>query len=931
MTPRLHFLSWDRPLLPQAVDLLAANWAGNGPLDLSGLLVVVPTKQAGRRLREALAAHAHTRGQAVFPPRVVPPETLATLGVPAAGIASRLASQLAWIAVLRNLSLEEFRAVFPLDPPARDFAWARRLAIQFMQLQATLAEAGLRLAGVNARAGQDFPETERWTQLAVLEQRYDEALAAHQLRDNQAAKLAFATAPSLPPNIKKIILLATPDPLPLATRILARYAEEVPVEIGVCGPADEPVESLFDEWGRPRAKVWAQRVLGWPDFEQRVWLHPDPAAQAEQIVALTQSYAAPEGLLAIGAADSEVLAPLENGLGRAGVPVFNPEGRPRKRDGLHALLVLLADFARADEFASAAALLRCPDVLDWLGPRLGPEFSRARLLEELDELNATHLPPTLMAARKHTGKFPLAAGAFVALEGMRAGLTKGKFPENVLAVLANLFAPPRVEAAELLAESAEAWQKVTDETSRALAAFPGLSRADGWELALEVFAEDKATADKSAGALELNGWLELLWEDAPHLVVAGLNDGSVPLALAVNTFLPESLRDRLGLQTNAVRFTRDAYLLAALGARRAKSGRLDLLLGKVSAAGDPLRPSRLLLCCPDAELPRRIEFLFRNVETAQASLPWMRAWPLRPRVVPPPAKLSVTAVRDYLACPFRFYLKHVLRMEPVDLMKAELTARDYGTLLHVALQAMGEDEKLRDCADEAVLRDTLLAVFERCVRDRYDNELTLPLVVQFESARQRLRAAAAVQARECATGWRIERVEWSFALSLGGLTVRGKIDRLDRHTDGRMRVLDYKSADSPLTPAARHLGPVGAGEARPAWARVMAGGKERVWRDLQLPLYRRAVAAEFGPAVACGYFNLPKAAGDTAVVLWGDLSPDLQVAAESCAEQVAAAVAAAKFWPPAELDPRSDEDWAGLLQHGAAASVAAEWAQGGAR
>lgn len=913
------------------MDLLAANWAGDGPLDLSGLLVVVPTKQSGRRLREALAAHAHTCGQAVFPPRVVPPETFATLGAPAAGLASRLASQLAWIAVLRDLPLEEFRAVFPLDPPARDFTWARRLAIQFMQLQATLAEAGLRIADVNAKVGPDFPETERWTQLAVLEQHYDEALAERQLHDAQAAKLAFAAAPALPPHIKKIILLATPDPLPLATRILARYAERLPVEIVVCGPATEPVEALFDECGRPRPAYWAERVLAWPDFEHRVRLCPDPVTQAEQIVALAKDYAAPEGLLAVGVADPEVLAPLENGLGRAGVPTFNPEGRPRKRDGLHALLALLADFARADDFASAAALLRCPDVLDWLGRGAAPDFSPANLLMELDALHAAHLPPTLAAARDHAGEYPAAVVAMAALAELRTTLTRGEFPANARAALAILFATRRVEPDSRQAESAAAWLLVMHETSRALAAFPGLSQADGWELALEAFAGDKDTADKPAGALELNGWLELLWEDAPHLVVAGLNDGSVPLALTVNTFLPESLRDRLGLQTNAVRFTRDAYLLAALGARRAKSGRLDLLLGKVSAAGDPLRPSRLLLRCPDAELPRRIEFLFRNVETAQASLPWMRAWSLRPRVAPPPAKLSVTAVRDYLACPFRFYLKHVLRMEPVDLMKAELDARDFGTLLHATLQAMGEEEKLRDCANEAVLRDALLAKFERHVQARYGNELTLPLVVQFESARQRLRAAATVQARECVAGWRIERVEWSFALALGGLTVRGKIDRLDRHTDGRVRVLDYKSADSPLTPAAGHLGPVGAGEARPAWARVMVGGKERVWRDLQLPLYRRAVAAEFGPAVACGYFNLPKAAGDTAVVLWGDLTPDLQVAAEGCAEQVAAAVAAAKFWPPAELDPRSDEDWAGLLQHGAAASVAAEWAQGGAR
>ena len=51
-----HFLSWERPLLSQAVAHLASGWDGKGPLDLSRLLVIVPTRQSGRRLREALAA-----------------------------------------------------------------------------------------------------------------------------------------------------------------------------------------------------------------------------------------------------------------------------------------------------------------------------------------------------------------------------------------------------------------------------------------------------------------------------------------------------------------------------------------------------------------------------------------------------------------------------------------------------------------------------------------------------------------------------------------------------------------------------------------------------------------------------------------------------------------------------------------------------------
>ena len=100
-----------------------------------------------------------------------------------------------------------------------------------------------------------------------------------------------------------------------------------------------------------------------------------------------------------------------------------------------------------------------------------------------------------------------------------------------------------------------------------------------------------------------------------------------------------ALLDISGSMDEDMRFARDAYLLQALATCRARGGRLDLLLGKTSAAGDPLRPSRLLLRCPDAELPDRIAYLFRPAEVARANVPWHRAWRLRPRR-PPTRKAS---------------------------------------------------------------------------------------------------------------------------------------------------------------------------------------------------------------------------------------------------------------------------------------------------
>lgn len=923
---RRHFLPWDRPLLPQAVEFLAAGWRGEGPLDLSGVLVVVPTRQSGRRLREALALRAAAHDQAVFAPRVITPDRLVE-PADSTRTASPLESLLAWCEVLREIDLGGCRAVIPVDPPERNFTWALGFARTLVQVQRQLAEGGLRLGDVADRAGE-FPETDRWRQLGALEQLHAARLAGAGLVDAPAAQIAAADRPVPPDGPRRLVVLATPDPMPLALRALASHAGSVPVEIVVHAPPAEA--GAFDEWGRPRAEAWVHRVLTLPDFDGCVHLCADPSAQAARLVAHARAYAGTEGRLAVGIADADVLPPAESALQATGVAVFNPEGRPRQREGFHHLLAALAAVARAPDFTAVAALARCPAILAWLEGRRSPDFSAARWLAGLDELHARHLPADLAAARRHAAQlrdFPALEAELRQLDDLRGRLDRGGFAESVADVLAEIHRAAPFPAGGW-SESAETWMEIVRGCARAESRARGLSRADWWQLALGLFGETRGTADKPPGALELQGWLELPWEDAPHLVVAGLNDGRVPDAVAGDAFLPESLRVRLGLKSNEARFARDAYLLQALAAARAADGRLDLLFGKFAADGEPLRPSRLLLRCPDPELPARVLRLFRAPELPGPAVAWRRAWPL---VLPrrePPARVSVTALKRWLWCPLRFYLQHVLGMEAVDPAKSELDAFDFGTLCHGALEAMARDAAMRDCTEAAGLREFLLAELDRGLQARFGRELTLPLLVQQESARQRLAKAAEVQARERAEGWVITAAERKFELSLGGLVIAGKIDRIERHeATGAWRVVDYKTSDTAMDPADTHLRRGRRGEDPPAWARWEGGPQPRVWSDLQLPVYRHVLAAEAaGAPVGCAYFNLPKAAGETGVQEWTDYSPELQASAWRCTEGVVAAIRGGGFWPPRELTGHEAgfDEFAALFQGGAAASL--RWA-----
>jgi len=977
---RLRFFTWEKPLLGQAVDYLvggaSASAAGGtraqgeaaakGPveraLDLSAQLVVVPTKQAGRRLREALATSASAQGTALFPPLVLTFDALlevlrdASEGAGAESLRAQASPSqvlLAWVDVLLSVALDAFRAVFPVDPPQRSFAWAHGLAEQLAKLQDELRENDFGLVEVAAKLEPEFPEFGRWQELAELERRQRIRLAEHGLLGPLEAQRELLAHGRLPSSIERLIVLAWPDPRPMVLGLFERVAQALPVEVCVYAPESEC--DSFDGWGRPIPEKWAGRELRLPSFEERVRLCANPNEQAERLAEAAAHYNERDveekaadallenrppskagcDLLALGVLDAEIVRPLETALRERGVPSYDPEGRERRGDRLHQLVSALAAFAREGGFPTLARLVRQPDVLRCFCAI--DEAAAAKFLTVLDRVYERHLAADLGAVlAKWPSRDRAGLAALAQLAQWREELRRGEFPQNVQTVLVQIFQGRRfdLEQADDAAwvAAAEAWAKCVREVSEAVPLCPALRGAALREalldLAIAGYARERVFSEKPAESVELQGWLELIWEDAPHLVVAGLNEGQVPASVRGDLFLPESLRERLGLKTNAQRFAVDAYYLQALAAARA---RLDILLGRVSAVGDPLKPSRLLLRCAEEDLPARVSLLFRELPPRSgANLAWSRAWKLQlpdPSQVDLPQHLPVTGLRTWLKCPLRFYLSRVLKLRAVDSQKVEMDAMEFGTLCHAALEAMGREEALRGCADVARLRRALREALDAEVERILGRRLSVPLVVQVESARQRLDALAVEQARLHTQGWRIKRVEWEFELPIGELVFRGKIDRIDEHEgSGALRVIDYKTSDQADPPEKVHLVSTPKGEPLAPW-RLWSpdcAKKPRMWADLQLPIYERVCAGEFpGSELRCGYFNLPRAAGDTGLSLWEDYTAELAASAWGCAEGVAAAIAQREFWPPREMKPWEAErdDFATLFQRGAAESI----------
>jgi len=125
MPLRRTFLGWDGPVVEKVCRRLLPR-DGTLPIDLGHLLVVVPTRQAGRRLRQKLAETAAELGSAVLAPRVVQPSFFMQADPRPPNIAGPAAIKTAWVSVLVGADVTKLQGLFPVEPPDAGFRWALR-------------------------------------------------------------------------------------------------------------------------------------------------------------------------------------------------------------------------------------------------------------------------------------------------------------------------------------------------------------------------------------------------------------------------------------------------------------------------------------------------------------------------------------------------------------------------------------------------------------------------------------------------------------------------------------------------------------------------------------------------------------------------------------------------------------------------------------
>lgn len=919
------FLGWNRPALIIAADYLVEQYRQAKSLDLSQVILAVPGGRAGRRLEELLLQRSEAAGLTLAPPAMITvgqlPEELYVAQRP---FADRLTQQLAWVEALRKTEDRHLQQLVSELPAENDLASRLALGEMLARLHRELAGDGLDFREV-AECGsrlEAFPEQARWQALSIVQQTYLDILDSLELWDLQTARL-FAIQYRECHTDHQVILIGTADLNRAQRQILDLVADRVTSLIF----APESIADRFDAHGCLEVPAWQDVALELRDDQIELVDGPTDqgVAVAKALADLDGRFAAEQ--VSIGVPSEPLIPYVQQQLDQCGVAARYGAGRPIGRSSPYRLLAGMADYLDTKSFASFAALLRHPAVDAWL-TSTGVDGD---WLSELDRYRSRHLPSTVDDDwRGKPEEYELLQTVHAKLDELLAETIGGtgrsslrlrlsQWGQPILALLTAIFGHHSLHRNE---EPDRSHWIVCDKVFRVLSANlvleryeqlePELDAAEALRLILRQLDGETIAPQPNPNAVELLGWLELPLDDAPALIVCGMNDQTIPDSLNADLFLPDHMRRQLGIEDNDRRYARDLYALSVLVASRAD---LRLIAARTSPDGNPLTPSRLFFACDDETAARRALEYFDDDRSGPSPVVLHGALePGRPRtsLVPPPPEpldeplrfMRVTEFRDYLACPYRYYLKHRLKLAALSDWGSELDAAGFGSLAHEVLGDFGTSEVAASTHNDEIalyLNDSL----NRYSRTFYGKEPLPAVRVQIEQLRWRLMHFARWQAEWASQGWRIEAVEQDLqgqgtSLLVDGvpLELHGRIDRIDvNEATGERVIFDNKTSDTAKKPEQTHL-------------------KAGEWIDLQLPLYRHmAFASEGEGPIRVGYVVFPK---DTTKIgpLFAPWTEEDFGEADRVAEDVVRRIRAGEFWPPTLPPPAFSEEFAAICQDG---------------
>ena len=294
------------------------------------------------------------------------------------------------------------------------------------------------------------------------------------------------------------------------------------------------------------------------------------------------------------------------------------------------------------------------------------------------------------------------------------------------------------------------------------------------------------------------------------LIIAGATAQHLPGAGDASPFFNEGVRRELGLPGMQQRYATRFRLFRSL----VQDAPAVLITAHSEEAGEPVLPSPWLEALQafhlfayqrlldDGGLGTLVDDPAAQVlHDPHAPLPLAAARPAPAAPMLVPETLSAKSYQTLVDCPYQFFAARCLQLRAPDKVREALEKSDYGQRIHELLQAFHSGRPgypppfqqpitpANRAAAVARLEAISQAAFAKDLEDNFMHRgwlqrwrQVIPRYVDWQMARE--------------AQWRVEATEREATTQLGGLTLTGRIDRLDRGSAG-VALLDYKTGPAP--------------------------------------------------------------------------------------------------------------------------------------
>ena len=311
-----------------------------------------------------------------------------------------------------------------------------------------------------------------------------------------------------------------------------------------------------------------------------------------------------------------------------------------------------------------------------------------------------------------------------------------------------------------------------------------------------------------AEGLQVMGVLETRNLDFDHVLLLSCNEGNMPKGVNDSSFIPHSIRQAYELTTVENKVSIYAYYFHRL-LQRAKD--VTILWNNATEDGQRGEMSRFMLQLLVESGQHITQHTLQSGKTIARYTPAaIEKTPhvldlLNKQFIGPGALLSPSAINRYMRCQLQFYYRYLADIKEPDNPddELELDNRIFGNIFHQAADTLYHqlpNHVTREALDQ--LLKSKIAI-DKAVDDAFHQELPHAVIgglhlINREVIIRYLRQL--IEIDKALAPFTILGLECDVKRELSPLTshpsplkIGGRIDRLDQMSDGRIRVVDYKT------------------------------------------------------------------------------------------------------------------------------------------